>query len=253
MGMELYRDECENVFWMYDAESVDCIVTDPPYGVSYAQDFYDDKTDSVLEKIPAWFGEWHRILKEDSYLFLFVGVKNIEHWIAEGKRAGFDFRNIIATRAFNNGSKLKRNFAFVMQPVLVFCKGRGRDFNEVNFFPTSEAWLKDARNEEKSPFTYQYPNFVLPSVSFGTETFSGSEHKELVHPNAKSEPLCRFFVEIATQRGETVMDCFMGSGTVGVACMNCERRFIGIERDEAYFDMAKRRIEDTNPLFAQSY
>ena len=60
-------------------------------------------------------------------------------------------------------------------------------------------------------------------------------------------------MEIATQRGETVMDCFMGSGTVGVACMNCERRFIGIERDEAYFDMAKRRIEDANPLFAQSY
>lgn len=247
----LLNIDCQSAMKDIEAGSVDCIVTDPPYGVEYAQDFYDDSADSVLAMMPAWFEQWHRILTDDSYLFLFVGVKNIERWISCGKEAGFDFRNIIATRAFNNGMKLKRNFAFVLQPVLLFCKGRGRDFNEVDFFPTSEAWLNDSRNAKKEKYQYQYPNFVLPSVAFGTESFGGNEKKEIVHPNAKSEPLCRFFVEIATNKGDTVLDCFMGSGTVGAACMNSERRFIGIEKDKRYFNAARRRILDANPLFNQ--
>lgn len=249
MGFKTYCGDCNEVCAGFADESVDCIVTDPPYGVAYSQDFYDDSTDAVLAQMPAWYAQWMRLLKPDSYLFLFVGVKNIERWIAEGKRAGFDFRNIIATRAFNNGMKLKRNFAFVLQPVLLFCKGRGRDFNEVDFFPTSEAWLNDSRNVKKEKYQYQYPNFVLPSVAFGTETF-GSERKEKPHPNAKNEPLCRFFVEIATDEGDVVLDPFMGSGTVGAACMNCCRRFVGVERDREYHDAAAKRIGNTNPLFA---
>jgi len=245
----LYCGDCMERFRTMSEASIDCIVTDPPFGVGFKQDFYDDSAEVVFKDIDILYKEWFRLLKEDSYLFLFVGIKTIDKWVAEGRRAGFEFKNIIATRAFNNGRKLKNNFAFVLQPILLFSKSKGRAFNNIDFFPTSNEWKNDKRNKKKTPFTYQYPNFIMPDIAFGTETF-GSNKKQIVHPNAKSEPLCRFFIEIATNKDDIVMDPFMGSGTTGVACSNCGRGFIGIEQDERYFAYAKNRIMNTNPLLA---
>lgn len=242
---------CENVMAGLPDRSVDCIVTDPPYAVNYAHGSYNDSEADVLAAMPSWFAEFSRLMKDDSFVFMFVGVRHIEKWIVCAEQNGFTFKNIIATRAFNNGSKLKNNFAFVMQPVLLFSKGRGRRFNDVNFFPTSEAWLNDSRNERKTPYTYQYPNFVPVDVAYGTAVYgSDSPKKRCVHPNEKSEPLCRFFIEIATDVGGVVLDPFMGIGTVGVASMNAQRSFIGIEQDLRYFNEARLRIEGANPLFA---
>ncbi|MAL01192.1 MAG: hypothetical protein CL536_03445 [Alcaligenaceae bacterium] len=64
------------------------------------------------------------------------------------------------------------------------------------------------------------------------------------HPTGKPLGLFSDFVHDFTDRGETILDPFMGSGTTGVACMNLGRHFIGIEREPKYFDIACRRIED---------
>ena len=64
------------------------------------------------------------------------------------------------------------------------------------------------------------------------------------HPNEKPVALPRLFVELHTISEQTILDPFMGSGTTGVACIQTDRRFIGIEKDPKYFDIACRRIED---------
>ena len=64
-----------------------------------------------------------------------------------------------------------------------------------------------------------------------------------VHPTEKPEQLMKFYVENSSSVGDTVLDMFMGSGSTGVACLNTNRKFIGIEMDEGYFDIAKDRIE----------
>lgn len=63
------------------------------------------------------------------------------------------------------------------------------------------------------------------------------------HPTIKPLELVERHIKHSTNPGDTVLDCFMGSGTTGVACRNLERNFIGIEIDEKYFEIAKRRIE----------
>ena len=64
------------------------------------------------------------------------------------------------------------------------------------------------------------------------------------HPTQKPLRLIRQIIETITQPGDLVLDPFMGSGTTGVACMQTGRRFIGVEIDPGYFEIAKRRIED---------
>ena len=64
-----------------------------------------------------------------------------------------------------------------------------------------------------------------------------------MHPTQKLVELCEYLIKTYTQEGMTVLDNCMGSGTTGVACVNLNREFIGIELDEHYFEVAKERIE----------
>ena len=99
--ISLYQGDCLEVMKTLDDNSIDAIITDPPYGVNFKNDFYDDSIDSVMENMPKWFDEWYRLLKENSYLFLFVGVKTLHNWIQCGIDVGFTYKNIIATRIWH--------------------------------------------------------------------------------------------------------------------------------------------------------
>lgn len=71
---------------------------------------------------------------------------------------------------------------------------------------------------------------------------SNADRTNRVHPTQKPVALMEYLIRTYTNEGETVLDNTMGSGTTGVACVNTGRRFIGIERDEAYFALASQRI-----------
>lgn len=81
----------------------------------------------------------------------------------------------------------------------------------------------------------KYPQTIL--------TFSNANQKGKVHPTQKPVALMEYLIKTYTNEGETVLDFAFGSGTTGVACKNLNRSFIGIELDEAYFNIAKERIE----------
>ena len=66
--------------------------------------------------------------------------------------------------------------------------------------------------------------------------------KRKLHPAEKPLNLIKEYVELHSLKGQTVMDCFMGSGTTAVACKELDRNFIGIELEKKYFDIAKERI-----------
>lgn len=120
--IKLYNDDCTRVMNNIN-EKFDCIITDPPYGVGFKNNFYNDLNNYVLNEMPKWFMCWYNLLKFDCYLFLFVGVKTLHNWIFTGIENGFNYKNIIATRSFNNGSKrAKNNFGFQFQPIIVFFK-----------------------------------------------------------------------------------------------------------------------------------
>lgn len=236
-------------------ESIDMLMTDVPYGVDFRNDIFDDSKDTVEAHIPEWYAEWFRILKPSAYAMLYIGVKNINVWITEGIRAGFDFRNILATRAFHRSACApKGNFVFEFQPILVFSKGKGKRFNEVNFFRQSEEWFRDKRNTNPKEFTYSYSNWIPPEIAYGTATFGSDakfKKKSDFHPNAKNTKLVQFLIEIATKPGEVVIDPFLGSGTTGVAALNAGRDFIGCEINEKWFRKSKERLLNCNPLFTE--
>ena len=70
--------------------------------------------------------------------------------------------------------------------------------------------------------------------------------KGSLHPTQKPVPLLEYLIKTYTNEGETVLDNCMGSGSTGIACINTNRNFIGIELDNTYFEIAKKRIEEVS-------
>ncbi|NJN96325.1 MAG: site-specific DNA-methyltransferase [Anaerolineales bacterium] len=66
----------------------------------------------------------------------------------------------------------------------------------------------------------------------------------MIHPTQKPVALCEYLIKTYSNEGDSVLDNTMGSGTTGVACINTNRRFIGIEKEKEYFEIAKKRIEE---------
>ena len=247
MKNAIYNGECVEVMQKYlKNNSVDLIVSDPPFGTDFKTDLYDDSLDTVASQIPGWYQEWYRVLKKDSYLYVFVGVKTLHIWIQKGIEAGFTFKNVLATRSFNNNSFVpKNNFGFQFQPILVFAKGKGKDFNNVDFIPTSEDWFNDKRNTNPKPYVYDYPNWIKTEWCFANTKRSSDN----LHPNEKNVDLIKFLIEISTKENEVVLDSFMGCGSTGVASMLSNRCFIGIEIDKDYCEFSKKRLHKYINLF----
>lgn len=79
MTCELYNGDCSELMQQLIEQGVkvDAVITDVPYGVNFKNDFYNDDEDYVFSHAPKWYKNWWNLLKWDSYLFVFVGVKTI--------------------------------------------------------------------------------------------------------------------------------------------------------------------------------
>lgn len=89
----------------------------------------------------------------------------------------------------------------------------------------------------------RYPTSVIHFSNWNGALF-GNTKNAVKHPTQKPVDLLEYLIKTYTNDGETVLDNTMGSGSTGVACINTNRNFIGIERDDNYFEIARKRIEE---------
>ena len=96
----------------------------------------------------------------------------------------------------------------------------------------------EAKLDSKKTYTHAYPKTV--------QYFSprAGKNNRGYHPTQKPVALMEYLIKTYTNEGETVLDFTMGSGTTGVACVNQNRQFIGIEKDDKYYEIAKKRIQE---------
>ena len=101
---------------------------------------------------------------------------------------------------------------------------------------TSESVNKGSLRTPGKEFITEFANYPRQTLSYSADSMR-------VHPTQKPVALMEYLIRTYTSEGETVLDNCMGSGTTGVACANTGRNFIGIEKDDKYFEIAKNRIE----------
>lgn len=233
-------DDCLNVIKKLPNDSVDLIISDPPYGVDYDGD-YDDSENHVFAMIDTWLAEMARVLKPTCHCYLFVPVLELDRWISAVKKC-LQFNNIIATQCYvtNSQASIKNNFTFDFQPIIFASKGKSKNFNEVDWIPTSEVWLKDKRNKNPKPFTYQYPSYIYHHIC-RSNTKPNAQIKRY-HPNEKNPDFIENLIKMSSSMGDIVLDPFAGSGATAIAAWHSHRKFITIENNENYYKKTRERL-----------
>lgn len=97
----------------------------------------------------------------------------------------------------------------------------------------------------------RYPADVIRFSNWNGALF-GNTDKTIKHPTVKPVPLLEYLIRTYTNPGETVLDCCMGSGSTGVACVNTDRSFVGMELDAGYFEIAQGRVQEVEGNYDKS-
>lgn len=243
--IQLHHGDCLEVMKQIPDASIDLVLTDPPYGTT------KNKWDSAINLSDLW-SQLSRITKPRSAAVIFaqtpfdkiLGASNIAElkyeWIWE-KEQGTGHLNskFCPMKKHENILVFSKSAAsFVRNPddaMLYFPQ-----MSEGKAYTTTKGSLSsnyDAKNDK-------IVTTVNEGFRYPTSVLKFQRDKEKLHPTQKPVALNEYLVQTYTSKGQTVLDCFMGSGTAGVACRNLGRAFIGIEKDENYFNIAKKRIEN---------
>ena len=228
--------------------SVDLILTDPPYGTTAC------KWDSVIPLEPMW-NELKRIIKPNGAIVLF-GSQPFTSVLVASNLKMFKYEWIWEKAVGSNFAALKYQPMKEHENILVFCKGT------TVYNPIKEERKGSGKQRQKAGYanskataktgqfiggimdatkrTNDYEELRYPS---SIQYFNNRDKDRGMHPTQKPVALMEYLIKTYTNEGETVLDFTMGSGTTGVACTNTNRKFIGIERDDKYFDISVKRIK----------
>ena len=231
--VQLIHGDCLEVMKSIPASSVDLILCDLPYGVT------QNKWDSIIPFKDLW-DSYNRIC---SGMIVLTAAQPFTSAIIMSNQKDFKY-TWVWDKALSSGFlNAKKQPLRQTEDIVVF--GKGKTYNpimEVRGKPRNKGGQGKSRRSDN------YGRFG-DSVSFNNEYYptnllriSNAARKGRQHPTQKPVALMEYLIKTYTNEGDTVMDNCMGSGTTGVACINTGRRFIGIEKDDKYFEIAKKRI-----------
>ena len=215
----LVNDDCLNAMKFIPDNSISLVLADPPYNIARDNNF------ATMGRAGIDFGEWDknadilsyikecsRVLNKNGSFVVFNDWKNLGDIAREADAHGFDTKDMLRLEKTNPMPRNRdRRYITDYECAVWFVKKGAK-------------WTFNRQNE-----TYQRPKFVH-SIDKG------------FHPTQKSLGLMTELILIHSNEGDIILDPFMGSGTTGVACKNLNRKFIGVERDLEYFNIAKERI-----------
>jgi site-specific DNA-methyltransferase (adenine-specific) len=246
--IDLRHGDCLEIMKSIPDKSIDLVLTDPPYGTTAC------KWDHVIPFDLMW-SEIKRIRKDRSAICLFgsepfsshLRMSNIDEfkydWIwTKTKVMGFMVAKLkpLSTHeiisVFSNGKTAncnKNNMIYYPQGLKPFNK-KVQGNKSCN---SDNSQHKFGRKSQEKFMIREFTNYPRQIISFNSAS-------KTVHPTQKPVPLLEYLIKTYTQENKTVLDFTMGSGSTGVACKNLNRAFIGIEKDEKYFNIAKERINN---------
>lgn len=215
-------------------ESVDLIVTDPPYNLSknYGNTHDTFEFAEYLNFTEAWMKEADRVLKPDGTIYIFMGMRYISYvYNYLDSQLKYHFNSWIAWY-YTQGIGKTIGFSPRHDDILMFTKSKKFTFN-----------LDDIRIPQKY---YRSVNNMRGANPGNVWEFSHmhycSRHR-LEHPTQKPEGLYERIILASTNEGDTVLDPFVGSGTALRVCQNTGRNCIGIDINPEYVKMCKERLK----------
>lgn len=211
MSINIIHGNCFEEMEKIDDNSIDLVLTDPPFGMSFQSSRRKEKhkkieNDDNLVWLPGWCKELKRICKEDSHLYIFCSWHKVDVFKQEIEKH-FSVKNIIIWEKNNHGSG---DLVGDYSPKYEMC-----------IFINNGKKLNNGR----------HPNII-----------KAKKTDNELHPTQKPVNLMEFLIEKSSEQGDLVLDTFSGSGSTAIACHNTKRRFIGFEIDKQWYNTSIKRL-----------
>ena len=203
-------------------ESIDLCISDIPYkltgggkgdGVNSKRPkgiLTDNSQIMTVPKFEDWLPELYRVMKNGTHIYLMCNFKNLNDLMNKTAKVGFKHINLLVWE--KNNCTPSQFYMKNCEYTLLLRKGSSKYINDIGGSKT----------------VHKFNNII------------GSK----VHPTEKPVELMEFCLKNSSNIGDNVLDMFMGGGSTGIACVNTNRSFIGIELDENYFNIAEQRIRE---------
>ncbi len=252
--IDLRKGDCLEVMKTIKDNSIDAVITDPPYGTTAC------KWDSVINLELMW-EQLNRIIKPNGAIVLFAQqpfssillVSNVEKFRHRFLWEKDKCANFMVAKAqplkytedilvFCNVGFLKNQFGKptgTYNPQMRNGKGNDRDLEKV----VDKSKNLDDINKRDNPTRLKIYNNSAKQ-RFPKDVLNITTQHKRVHPTQKPVELMEYLIKTYTNENETVLDFTMGSGSTMVACDNLNRNGIGIEQNEKYFKIAEQRIKE---------
>lgn len=237
----LMQGDCLERMKEIPSGSVDMVLCDLPYGTT------QNKWDSVIALDRLWTEYW-RIVKPNAAIVL-TAQTPFDKVLGTSQLSYLKYEWIWEKTTATGHLNAKKMPMKAHENVLVFYK------NLPTYNPQKTTGHKPANSYTKHQDDGSNYGKTRSGISGGGQTdryprsvqvFSTDKQKVSLHPTQKPVALMEYLIKTYTNEGETVLDNCIGSGTTGVACANLSRKFIGVEMDEKYFSIAKKRILGEN-------
>lgn len=248
--MKLYHGDCLQIMKELPDKSVDMILCDLPYGTTAC------KWDTIIPFDKLW-EQYNRIIKDNGAIVLTASQPFTSALIMSNIKM-FKYEWIWQKAVGSNFATLKYQPMKEHENIIVFSKGTH------NYYPI----MQERAESGKARLNYGHSGSITGEAN-GTQKFQGftpdTYNKELrnpssvqyfnnrescrgLHPTQKPVALMEYLIKTYTNKGDVVLDNCAGSMTTGIACQNTGRDFIMIEKDEHYFNIGKKRLEDNISL-----
>lgn len=237
-NIQLYNGDCLELMQDIPDKSIDAIICDLPYGTTAC------KWDSIIDLGMLW-KQYKRIIKDNGAIVLTASQPFTTKLISSNYEM-FHHEIVWNKRFAANYAQAKTHPLKIHENILVFGIKpkyypqmmlrdkpikKGKNAGAEMYGGISGLGRADYNGKV---YTHKYPETIVE--------YSSRAEKRGLHPTQKPVALMEYLVKTHTNEGETVLDNTMGSGTTGVACINTNRNFIGIELDKDYYEMAKKRL-----------
>jgi len=240
---KIHLGDCLELMPSIPSKSVDMILCDLPYGTTACE------WDSVLDMGKLW-AEYERVIKDNGAIVL-TACNAFTFALYNSNPKLFRYRWIwkksLATGFLLAKKQPMRDF----EDVLILYKTQPT-YNPISFRKGDKKSISSNKrcavyNQVRGIGT-TYENRMPTTVLEFDSANTGSNINITIHPTQKPVPLFEYLIKTYTNEGETVLDNCSGSGTTAIACLNSNRHFICIERDETYYKKSLDRIADHEPL-----
>ena len=249
----IYKGDCTKILQnKIEDNSIDLIFADPPYNLSgnglkwkrnktggdwfMVNEAWDKMSaPEYMEFTRKWIVGCHKVLKDSGSVYIACSYHNIGEVVITLKQLDYKINNIITwykTNAMPNITK--RVFTHATEFVIWAVKGSGWTFNYEKLKEINPGKQKDGSDKQMRDF------WEMPLVQ-GKERLRGKDGKAL-HPTQKPEEMLKRIILASSNKGDIVLDPFIGSGTTAFIAQKYSRNFIGIERDKKYVEATKERL-----------